>query len=281
MVPRLIWTLASTMAVAWGQSPPLGPMFEASEVKVGYSGPGHPPVQTFLRDGTLISGQWEGDTIHISSSPVFAASGQLRLSWLTVRELITIAYKEVLSDDFLTGGPKWLGSDHFDIVAKAPEGTPEATQKLMLQTLLAERFHLSVRRDRRLVEVFVLSAGKQVKLKPSAESGPPTCKRVQLPIDPAAPQFHDACTNMSMAELANRLPIMATQYVDRVVVDRTALSGLYDFQLDWFPIATMAVGPNSDSSLFEALGKLGLKLDRQKQSLPTIVIDHIERPSEN
>jgi uncharacterized protein (TIGR03435 family) len=284
MVPRFIsWAMALTMAAAWGQvSPPPGLMFEVSEVKIGYSGPGHPPTQTLLRDGTVRNAQWKDDTIYISSSPVFAPSGQLRLSWLTMRELITLAYKEILSDDFLTGGPKWLNSDHFDIVAKAPEGTFEDTQKVMLQTLLAERFHLSLRRDQKLLEVFVLSAGKQVKLKPSAGPGPPTCKRVPLPIQPSAPQIHDACTNMSMAELANRLPSMASQYVDRVVIDRTGLSGPYDFQLDWLPIAGMAVGSNSESSLFEALARLGLKLEQRKEPLPVIVVDHVDRvPTEN
>jgi uncharacterized protein (TIGR03435 family) len=76
----------------------------------------------------------------------------------TMLNLIVAAYG--VSEDNIAGGPGWITSDLFDVVAKVPDGTTLATANIMLQNLLAERFHLVIRNDTRPVPRYVLTVGK-------------------------------------------------------------------------------------------------------------------------
>ena len=91
----------------------------------------------------------------------------------TMLNLIEAAYG--VSEDAIAGGPSWLNSDLFDVIAKVPDGTTPATANLMLQALLADRFGLVIRKETRPVPRYVLSVGKGgSKLKPgSGDSGLP------------------------------------------------------------------------------------------------------------
>jgi uncharacterized protein (TIGR03435 family) len=87
----------------------------------------------------------------------------------TMLDLIQAAYG--VTEDTIAGGPGWLNSDLFDVIAKIPDGTTPATANLMLQALLAERFKLVVRKDNHPVPRYVLTVGKGgSKLKPASGS---------------------------------------------------------------------------------------------------------------
>ncbi len=98
--------------------------------------------------------------------------GLLSVRNIAMHELIAQAYKV----GEITGGPNWLDSDRFDIVAKAPPNTQEDALRRMLQTLLADRFKLAIHAEQKFMTVYALVAAKGgFKLQPAAGSGPPKC----------------------------------------------------------------------------------------------------------
>jgi uncharacterized protein (TIGR03435 family) len=243
----------------FAQSASRPPEFEVATVRVNDSG--QTAVQGGIRPG-----------------------GQVSVRNIPMKELIVQAYKV----GGVAGGPNWLDSERFDIIAKAPPNTPEDTLRLMLQTLLTERFKLAIHREQKITAVFALVAARGgFKLQASAGSGQPKCGRGQG----AEGLNHTACTNITMADLADWLPTrIAPSFIDRPVVDLTGLKGPYDIQLDWVPrpLVGNAADPASadvaaGATVFDALDKqLGLKLEERKLPMPVIVIDHIERvPTEN
>lgn len=206
-----------------------------------------------------------------------------------MKELIQIAYKEVYSAEYIKGGPAWLGDDRFDVVAKAPAGTPTDTARLMLQKLLADRFHLAIHREQRTMPVFVMTVAKRgSKLMDAAGSGEPNCVPSITPYN----VYHRDCHNMTMAQLVESLPGFAPLYfTGRPVLDMTDLKGTYDFRLDWTPVNGGLAGlepsqPGEAPRTFEMGGttifgtmekNLGLKLEERKQPMPIIVIDNVDR----
>ena len=168
----------------------------------------------------------------------------------------------------------------------------------MLKALLADRFHLIVHDDKKPVPAYAIKvSGKRPQLKQSDGSGDTGCKLSMPPpppppapggAPPPAPLFSYACTNMSMAKFAEALSstiFLAPQYLnDRVVVDGTELKGAWDFDLKFTPRGLITpAGPMPGTvSLFDALEKLGLKLDPVDVPLPVIVVDSVtEKPSAN
>jgi len=210
--------------------------------------------------------------------PVFATNGKVTMRSVTMRELLTQSYKEIAKPEYLVGGPNWLDTDRFELVAKAPAGTPLDTERLMLQALLAERFHLAVHREQKPMPVYALLAGKkELKLQAASEPGDPDCKRI---FGPADGHTHATCANMTVAELVSRLPRLEPFDVDQPVLDLTGINGAYNFVLEWTPH-----GPGLDPvgvTIFDALEKLGLKLEARKEPMPVIVLDRVDRvPTEN
>jgi uncharacterized protein (TIGR03435 family) len=183
----------------------------------------------------------------------------------------------VIRDEYLTGGPGWMDSDHFDVIAKTAPGTPKDTMRLMLQKALADRFHLAVHREQKPMTVFVLAAGKGgPKIVPAAGSGIAQCKGGLG----GEGLRHWACQNTTMADLGGQLASLARAYIDQPVIDQTGLSGTYDFEFDWY--SRRDAGATPGSTIFDAMEKLGLKLEERKQAMPVIVIEHVDRgPEEN
>ena len=210
-------------------------------------------------------------------------SGQISVRNIRMRDLIVQAYK---AGD-AAGGPTWLDSDRFDIVAKAPPNTTEDALRVMLQNLLTRRFKLASHWEKKTMPVYALVAGKRgFKLAPAAGAGQPKCS----PGQGAEGLNHTVCTNFTMADLANWLSTrIAPSFISRPVVDLTGLKGSYDIRLDWVPqplvgnAGDAADAPAGGATVFEALDKqLGLKLESRRLPMPVIVIDHIERvPTEN
>ena len=202
----------------------------------------------------------------------------------TMLNLIQAAYG--LSEDNIAGGPGWISSDLFDIIAKVPDGTNMASANLMLQSLLADRFHLVIRKDNKPVPRYVLSVGKGgPKLKASAGSGAPSCQPVNQappppgPIDLASqPNIQVECHNMTAAQIADNLHQMAGGYLDHDLLDQTKLDGSYDFDLEWTGRGALAAKGSAGISIFDAVDKqLGLKLELQNVPMPVQFIEKISR----
>jgi len=205
----------------------------------------------------------------------------------TMVDLIYTAYG-LLDRDNVQGDPSWLEQDHFDIVAKIPPNTSQATLKLMLRTLLAERFQLVVHTGTASAPAFVMSVAKGgPKLKESAALpedsplGPPPLLFVVVPPAVRLPGRY-----ATMAELAS---VFQRGALDRPVVDRTGLPGRYDFDLEFTPddaqFSGALAGIGGDSplpGLFTAIQQqLGLRLDATKGPVDVLVVDRAERPSAN
>jgi uncharacterized protein (TIGR03435 family) len=200
---------------------------------------------------------------------------------VTMLGLIQAAYK--VKEAEIAGGPGWVASDLFDVIAKVPEGTKMAEANQMLQSLLADRFKLVVKRETHPVPRYVLTVGKGgSKLKPASGTGQ-GCQPVQQPAGPASDAAFMAnivveCHNMTSAEVADSLRQMAGGYFDHDMIDETKLTGAFDFRLEWTaPVALVAKGAGG-ISVFEALDKqLGLKAELKDVPLPVLVIASVNR----
>lgn len=236
-------------------------------------------------------GTFEVADVHASApgTPLtggFMPGGRIELRGVTLLELIADAYG--LENSQVAGGPAWLNSDKFDVIAKAPAAsTPEERLAAMLKNLLVERFKLVTHEEKRDSPVFVLTVAKGgPKMKKIAEepSGPAGCKPGTG--DPALNQ-HLACHNLNMDSLAEFLPDVAKNFVNHPVINETKLKGAYDFPLDWMGRGIYnAAKANPDGppavSIFDAVDKLGLKLEPGKRKMPVLVVDSAnETPTPN
>jgi uncharacterized protein (TIGR03435 family) len=229
--------------------------------------------------------------------------GRFTVANCTAKRLIQEAYG--IKAFQISGGPGWMGSDLFDIAAKAEGSTATNFDqiKLMLQSLLAERFQLVVRRDTKELPVYALVVDKNgPKFEAASESDPNIIDLSQRP-DLAAGGARLHFTIIRRGRLTaqgTNMALLASQlanFLGRTVVDKTALSGTYDVKLEWVPdenqvamFQAMGVpegfgAPPADwqgPSLFAALQEqLGLKLESQKGPVEIFTIERIDRPSEN
>lgn len=218
--------------------------------------------------------------------------------------LVSGAYPEYGLGDRIVGGPDWARTERFDIVATAA-GAPTRDQYAALQRqLLADRFKLVVRREQREMPVLVLSLarsdgqpGAQLKrVEFDCTAYREAFARAQAPPDAAtrAPGSAPTCSTLSAAGAAGRkisgkavaLPELAralTSSAGALVVDRTNLTGVYDFEVSFVsdqalqaPGGTAGEGVSLATALRE---QLGLKLERQRVPVDVLVIESVERPT--
>ena len=205
-----------------------------------------------------------------------------------LKTLIAAAYD--VSPQAISGGPSWVESERYEILAKAPgDARPSLQEQMaMLRALLGDRFKLTIHRERKEMSVYALTVSKGgSKLKVSTVSpdatpeGPPALAFVVMPGVLRLPARY-----ASMDEFASLLQRSA---LESPVVDQTGLTGRYDFDLEFAIDETLfggALGKGLDEptkpSLFGALPEqLGLKLEATRGPVSAIVIDHAERASEN
>ena len=254
------WTiLAAVLAgAAWGQSSETPIAFEAADVHVS------PKVRV----------------------PSMAAGGLRGTRYLvrqaTLVDLISLAYD--VDNDKILGGPSWLDIKRFDVSARAPAGRNPEQAKVMLQTLLAQRFSLKVHKDSKELPGFVLSAGSgKTKMKPAADAAaPPNCQgQPQTPSPDSAPQQVVDCRSMSLDDLTRIIVNMANS--SGKALDKTGLEGKWDFTIKWTPPGLLARAGADGISIFDAVDKqLGLKLERGKVPQPVIFVDSVnEAPTPN
>lgn len=214
--------------------------------------------------------------------------GRVSMSGVTMKTLIQQAYG--VRDFQIVGGPAWMGSDRYDITAK-PEGaaTPEQV-KVMIQALLADRFKLQFHRETKELPTYALVAAKGGPKLHASEETPGSDKPKQRQMMMQRGQFN--AQSAPISALANQL----AQVLGRSVIDKTGLTGNYDFELKWTPDEStpgMMRGPGGDGpppssdaapgmSIFTALqDQLGLKLESTKGPVEILVIERAEKASEN
>ena len=191
--------------------------------------------------------------------------------------LIEWAYD--VRDFQVTGGPDWLQSASYDVRAVAADSTSASQMRLMLRGLLADRCHLQLHRETKEFSVYALTVNKNGP-KLQATKG---TSRNNIQIRSGTLSGSGA----PMTTLAKALTVL----VEGPVLDKTGLDGNYDFKLEYDPSTiysrdvalgnppALVVGA---SSFFTALQEqLGLRLDSQKGPLEILVIDHLEKPSDN
>jgi uncharacterized protein (TIGR03435 family) len=202
----------------------------------------------------------------------------------SLKYLVAAAYNVPLRA--ISGGPAWADSDRYDILAATPGETRPLTeqQMAMVRTLLTERFALKFHTEPKEFAVYVLTAAKGgVKLKETETPGKePYLINTVFPGDRIALPAR----NVTMAEFASMLQ---RGVFDRPVLDKTELSGRYDFDLEWtyddnqFGGALPPLAPQTSGKpdFFAALQQLGLKLESSRAPIDAIVIDGVQKPSEN
>jgi uncharacterized protein (TIGR03435 family) len=177
----------------------------------------------------------------------------------------------------IAGGPAWVTnpsveSDYYDIsvVAEGAESLTPATARLLMQDVLTERFHLSVHREQREMPVYALVRGKSgPKLKESAADA--TCKSAaKVTLATVSDNFMGCTMDFLMRVLAGA--------ADRPVLDRTGLTGAYDFKLEFARDPLNSDAPALSTAVQE---QLGLKLEPQNAPIEITVMDRVERPSPN
>lgn len=186
---------------------------------------------------------------------------------VTLEVLLGITF--AVSSDQIAGAPDWLHSQEYDVEAKVEDGMKLSHSQMrpLLQQLLDERFHLKFHREIRNQKGAALEIARdRPKLPPADESS----GQAQILPDQLR------CPNCSLGILAGLLALV----IGRPVIDKTGMSGNYDFKLSYAPDkATDSPLPSIYSALQE---QLGLKLVRQNVPVEMLVIDHINRvPTEN
>ena len=202
-----------------------------------------------------------------------------------IKVMIQVAYR--IKAEQIVGGPGWLGTDGYDMEAKAEKASTADELHVMLVNLLVDRLQLKFHHETKDMSMYALTVDKGGhKLTPheAASAGDPW-------IDQAQPKFLHlklSATSAPMDYFAFRL----AQLLDRPVVDLTGLKGGYDFKLEFtrdlppgFPEGGKINGEDPDvtgPTLFAALKQqLGLELKSQKGPVDVIVIDHVEKPTSN
>jgi len=233
--------------------------------------------------------------------------GRLQATNMPLRALITFAYQ--VQGFQLVEDPAWIRNDTFDIVAKMEgdpppvmPGTGPDPHMVAMRTLLAERFKLVVRRETREMDIYALVLARPdgklgPALKPTtqdcaamiaaARGGPP-------PGPPPGPNSPVVCGMrglpgrlvagaMPMSLLASNL----SGQVQRIVVDRTGLSGAWDFEITFAPerplnpppgVEFPAADPNAPSLFTAMQEQLGLKLQSTKGPVEVLVVERVEQP---
>jgi uncharacterized protein (TIGR03435 family) len=209
--------------------------------------------------------------------------GGLRVDCVGLKTLLTWAYQ--VQNYQLSGGPAWMHSISWNIIAKGPsiEGALEYEKmtdaqrkqsselvRQRLQALLADRFQLAIRRESREQPVYLLTVAKNgPKLKESED------------------QSKSGMIARGRGRLLSRGSVldMAAQYLGvdlgRPVINQTGLTAHYDFEIHWAPDSSADKEPQSGPSVFTAIQELGLKLEPGKALVEMLVIDRAEKPVEN
>jgi uncharacterized protein (TIGR03435 family) len=288
MTTRIAVVLA--LACAASAQPPA---FEVASVKIA-----EPITPAMVQSGRLQMG-------------VSIDARNVRISQFSMYELITLAYQ---IKGYELSGPSWMNTQRYDVQAKLPDGASRGQVPAMLRTLLAERFGLTIHRETRDINMYVLVQAKGGhKMKPSTEEAPAPEPQIRggmavgaggaitsvspgrgdIRVTPGAGgNEHLESKRATMNSLASFL----NRYCELPVIDMTELKGAFEIELDVAGEEVRAaarshgyaIRPSAESadpagvSLRGSLEKVGLKLETRKSPTEVIVVDKVEKvPTEN
>jgi uncharacterized protein (TIGR03435 family) len=298
----LTLTCAAQFGCLQGQQAPVAELhFEVASIR---------PVAP-LTPGRVEAGRLLG----MQGGPGTSAPGQINYGYVTLIRVLTAVYG---IKAYQISGPAWLGSEHYDIVAKVPPQTTKEQLNRMLRNLLAERFNMTVHRATKVLDVYEVLVGKTglgPKLKesvedPGAAGGVPAPPLRMLPTDndgfPQLPAGRPGMIVIPSAAgkriVARALPLLdLLNMIDlgRPILDKTGLTGKFDFTVEYsteglnLPVPSVLPGggpspidtspDEGGPSIFEAFEKqLGLKLEAKKDPVEMLVLDRIDKvPTEN
>jgi uncharacterized protein (TIGR03435 family) len=177
----------------------------------------------------------------------------------------------------VSGAPEWLKQELFDIDARAAHPSTEGQMKEMVQALLADRFKLKLHRATKAIPVYALVVGKDGPKLAQAEARSLNRPYGDIIVPPGKLTAHGA----TMAYFVQIL----TENLDRPVVDKTNLTGHYDFDLtydgpSWGPEEAGSWRPFG-AAIFGPIQTLGLRLEPQRSPVEMLVIDSVDHPSAN
>jgi uncharacterized protein (TIGR03435 family) len=250
-----------------------------------------------------------------TGAQINADGAMVRYSGLALKLYLGMAYR---LKNYQIAAPDWMASTRWDITAKLPDGASSKQIPEMMQTLLRDRFQMKMHRETRDVPVYGLAIGKGgIKMKessaePATNGAEPAAQSVNAAIG------NQGMTTVTYGDGAyftfgnnrfegKKLPVTViadalSRFADRPVIDLTGLAGKYDFSMEFSPEdframmvraaiasgATVApeilklIDASSGDTLFNAVEKLGLKLDGRKAPIEILVIDEAQKiPTEN
>jgi uncharacterized protein (TIGR03435 family) len=200
-------------------------------------------------------------------APSSSVAGQtFTLRNCALGELILFAY-DVLQRQ--VSGETSLLNEHYDITAKSDQPLSSAQARRMLQSLLADRFKLTLRRETKEMPVYALLLGTD---GPKFQVSPTASDTAPKPTKGSAGEL--IFQNMGMSDLVFAL---SRRIPDRQVVDKTGLEGKFDMDMTWY----LNLAKRDPPSVFTAVQELGLKLEPQNSPVEFLVIDQVSKPSEN
>jgi uncharacterized protein (TIGR03435 family) len=261
-------------------------------------------IASLVFSSLVVSGQPEFEAVSIKPNKsgdvhaIFHPSpgGRLNATNVTAKTLIEWAYG--IRDFQLSGEPGWADSERFDIAAKA-DGNPrydfiKPELETMFRSVLADRFKLAIHRTTKEMPIYSLVLAKNGAKIQAVDEG--DCPEVPTPENPCR-SLHSNKFGQLTAKKAPlpALALVLVGFARRMVVDNTGLKGSYSYTLDWtkylqppeLPPGVVpppnAFDPASvEPAIATALEEqLGLKLESGKGPVEMIVVDHLERPSEN
>ena len=273
MIKRASSYLAAFLLMTMSPAPqqPAQPAFEVASIKRNLSG----ETRTTIQGGQ---------------------PGRYVATNMPVRMLIMRAYR--LWEFHLVGGPDWVNTERYDIVGLAPGATTSDDITPRLQRLLADRFKLTTHMEKREMSVlWLVLANKDGRLGPKLHRSTADCPL----LPPAGVSLPPACfmrgTPGSLVTGGSRMMNLVnafSQIMQKMVVDRTGLDGLFEAELRWTPDVPPVTGvppgapetaqaddPGGPSFTTAIREQLGLRLENRRDSVDVLVIDRIEHPSEN
>jgi uncharacterized protein (TIGR03435 family) len=230
------------------QTPPPAPEFDAVFLQPSPTPLSFPGMPAMALQRMLLRQRLEFSTGKVSGRNV------------SVRRMILQAYR--LPESQLDGGPDWLDNEQFDLEAKADVPADDLQLSQMLQTMLAQRFKLTIRHETRQLTVDALTVRKSGPKLPAWKEGDPKPELFRKKGITGVYLSHG-----TMQAFADEL---SHEQFYRPVIDRTGLSGTYLIHMEW------GEGGNKINSL----GQLGLQLRAQKAPVDVLLVDHIDRPEE-
>lgn len=246
---RAIASLAACVAVTVNAQSVAAPQFEVASVKPSNAEPG-------------------------ASSGIYTGHGRLDAHNVTLKRCIMGAYG--VGPHEVSGGPSWLDTDRFDILAKADKPiNDDAVLMVMLQGLLAERFHLAIQRESRTIPAYLLGVGRNGPKLEKAAAGEGSTNTTS--------NNRGISIDARHTDLDSFARILARQ-MNLPVVNQTGLPGIFNFKLHWTPDdARLApAGDTDEPSIFTAIQEqLGLRLHSAKAPVTILIIAHAERPTPN